>query len=345
MKKWIMILFSLLAIAVLATSCEVEPDDENATVRFSISNDRARTISSDTKSVNIAKYKFTLQRGTTSGTSTDYSTITKSYEKTFEKVDSGTYSINGILPGGYTIYCEALSSDGTVIGKSNTVKTFLKRGSSTFSLTISALSGSQKAVITYKWDKSSFVTAPDFVFSVTNESGGAVTLNSSNYTLSKSDGEAVVTVTMPAGSYLFTASLVDSSANNVSYACLSDVVRFTNSSTQITSTQDFAGFGSVQSKATITSTIYDPLVATMNTTILSDGLDATLTFSNLPSGVTEADIDVDWLIDGVKWFDQKGDKKMSIGGMDSGTYRITAVMSSSVYKGSMGSVSEFVTIK
>ena len=79
MKKWIMLTIFLIAIALLVISCEVEPADENATIRFSIANDRARTISSDTAAIAIAKYRFILQRGTTSGSKENYETVTKSY--------------------------------------------------------------------------------------------------------------------------------------------------------------------------------------------------------------------------------------------------------------------------
>jgi hypothetical protein len=345
MKKWIMLTIFLIAIALLVISCEVEPADENATIRFSIANDRARTISSDTAAIAIAKYRFILKRGTTSGSEENYETVTKSYSFEFDKSDDGTYQINNILPGPYTIYCEALTSSDVVIGASDTIQTSLRRGESSFSLLISALSGSQKAVLTYTWDTATYVEAPAFVFSVTDEKGKAVTLDSSNHKITETTGKAVVTLTLPAGSYLVKASLNDKKATTVSYACLSDVVRFTNSTTDITSEEmSFGVLGTVQSKATITTNVSTPVIATLSVTPSANKFVAGLTFTGLPDGLAAKDINVDWLIDGELWGSNTGDAGYTMTGIPAGTYRITCVMKCSSLAGSMGSVSQVVTI-
>ena len=346
MKKWIMLTLSLLALALLVTSCEIEPADENATVRFSIANDRARTISSDTASIAIAKYKFTLVRGTTSGQTEDYKTETKRYTFEFTKNTDGTYQINNILPGPYTIYCEALTSSGAVIGASNTIETSLRRGQSNFSLVISALSGSQKAILTYTWDTATYVQTPSFTLKVTDESGKDVSLTSSNHTINtETTGKAVVTLTLPAGSYLVRASLNDAEATNVSYACLSDVVRFTNSTTDITTEEmSFGVLGTVQSKATITTNVSTPVIATLTITTSKESFDGSLKFTGLPSGVTAENIEVDWLVDGELWGSQKGNQGYNMVGIPAGTYRVTCVMKCSSLAGSMGSVSQVITV-
>ncbi len=340
-----MLTISLIVIALLVISCEVEPEDENATIRFSIANDRARTISSDTASIAIAKYRFTLVRGTTSGQTEDYKTETKRYTFDFNKSSDGTYQINNILPGPYTIYCEALTSSDVVIGASDTIQTSLRRGESSFSLLISALSGSQKAVLTYTWDTATYVEAPAFVFSVTDEKGKAVTLDSSNHKITETTGKAVVTLTLPAGSYLVRASLNDKNATTVSYACLSDVVRFTNSTTDITSeVMSFGVLGTVQSKATITTNVSTPVIATLSVTPSANKFVASLTFTGLPDGLSAKDINVDWLIDGESWGSNTGDAGYTMNGIPAGTYRITCVMKCSSLAGSMGSVSQVVKI-
>ncbi len=345
MKKWIMLTLSLLFLAVLVTSCEIEPENENATVRFSIANDRARTISSASNAIEIAKYRFSLKRGTSSKNGDDYTTETKSYSFTFDKNAAGTYEIDNILPGAYTIYCEALTSSGVVIGVSNTIQTSLRRGESTFSLQIDALSGQQKAVLTYTWDTTTYVQAPSFTLKVTDESGNDVSLTSSNHTITQTSGKAVVTLTLPAGSYLVRASLNDTVATNVSYACLSDVVRFTNSTTDITPEEmSFGVLGTVQSKATVTTNVSTPVIATLSITTGAMSFTGSLSFTGLPSGVTSADIDVDWLIDGEIWSSQTGEKKYNMVGIPAGTYRITCVMKCSSLRGSMGSVSQVITV-
>ena len=346
MKKWIMLTIFLIAIALLVISCEVEPADENATIRFSIANDRARTISSDTASIAIAKYKFTLKRGSTAKEKDDYDTVTKTYTVTFDKNNDGTYEIKNILPGPYTIYCEALTSSGAVIGVSNTIETSLRRGQSNFSLVINALSGSQKAILTYTWDTTTYVQTPSFILKVTDESGKDVSLTSSNHTINtETTGKAVVTLTLPAGSYLVRASLNDAEATNVSYACLSDVVRFTNSTTDITSEEmSFGVLGTVQSKATITTNVSTPVIATLSVTPSANKFVAGLTFTGLPDGLAAKDINVDWLIDGELWGSNTGNAGYTMTGIPAGTYRITCVMKCSSLAGSMGSVSQVVTI-
>ena len=346
MKKWIMFTIFLLATALLMISCEVESTDENATVRFSIANDRARTISSDTSSINIEKYRFVLKRGSTSKGADNYDTVTKEYSVVIAKNDTGTYQIDNILPGPYTIYCEALTSSDVVIGASNTIQTSLRRGESTFSLVISALSGSQKAVLTYTWDTSTYVQSPAFILNVTDESGNDVSLTSSNHTITKTEGKAVVTLTLPAGSYLVRASLNDTEATNVSYACLADVVRFTNSTTDLTPAEmSFGVLGTVQSKATITTNVSTPIIATLSVSTGAKKFEASLEFSGLPKNLTAADIDVDWLVDGEIWLSSsKGNVKFNATLVPAGTYRITCVMKCSSLAGSMGSISKVITV-
>ncbi len=268
----------LLAVTLLAVACSAEAGDGTATVRFSISNERARTISAGENRTKISKYTFTL-----SGTA--------DYTFDFDRDASGVYLIKGVAPGAYTVKVEALSSDGTKISEA-TAEHFFIRGENSFSITLSSLLGSQALKLTFLWKPSAYRTTPEFTLTLTSENGSAVTVNAGELTLDTAAGKAILQKTLPAGSYIVNAKLHSGNAVYIGYT---EVVRMTNGGAALEAEVDFKSGGAVNNSGIITTNIDVPIEGTI--TASNDALGqivADLTITSKPEGISDSDITITW---------------------------------------------------
>ena len=268
----------LLAVAVLAVACSLEAGDGTATVRFSISNERARTISPGENRTKITKYTFTL-----SGTA--------DYTFEFDRDASGVYLIKGVAPGSYTVKVVASSADGTKISE-GTASHFFVRGENSFSITLSSLLGSQALKLTFLWNPSSYRTTPEFTLTLTNQSGTTVSVDTGELTLDTASGKAILEKTLPAGSYIVNAKLHSGNAVYIGYT---EVVRMTNGGAALEAEVDFKSGGAVNNSGIITTNVDVPIEGTI--TAKNDSLGqivADLTITSKPDGVSDSDITITW---------------------------------------------------
>lgn len=324
MKKRILYLVALsIILASIFVSCSAEGGDGLSYATLSITNDRARTISSGNDSVEITKYCVKL---------TPVS-LEKSYEFEFEKNSSGTYNIDGVIPGEYTVLVEAKTKNDTLVSKGNTSHRFTRGENNTFSVTLNTLYGSQDTTITYTWSTLVYKADASFTLKVTDEKGNTI---STDGCITTSSGKAVFTKNLPAGSYLFVASLYEGIFNVMGYT---EVVRVTNGSAlshTINLTSFEAGAG-INKASIISSDLYVPLTGTLELYNVETYAGATLTMTNLPEGVSKDDVTITWYFeDFVTESAKKGNTKITYI-PKSGTNIITAVMQCSK-TGSMGSV-------
>ncbi len=318
MKKRIFRLTVLFIVSVaLFVSCSEKALPETADIRFSISNDRARTISPGENRIRITKYRFTL-----SGTA-DYSFV-------YDRNSTGIYIISGVIPGIYTVRVEALTADGTVVSEGN-ASHFFERGTNSFSITLSTLLGSQDLKLTFLWNTSSYKTTPEFSLTLIDESGNNVTIASGELTIDTATGRAVLEKSLAAGSYIVTAKLHNGTKVYIGYT---DVVRLTNGGSTLESEIDFKSGGAVENSASIISNIDVPIEGTISASLDDKKrIVAVLTITSMPDGVTEDDITVTWYNEHYKLSDTA--KTAVFYGMP-GLTQITAVMKCSK-TGAMGS--------
>ena len=334
MKKGILrlVVFSLVLAAIL-TSCAVDSKEEGIDVQFSITNDRTRTISSDSEHLSITKYKFTL-----SGAA--------DLTKTFDKNDTGKYVIEGVKAGSYTVKVEGLTAVDAVISEGSETL-YLERAESektmkSFTITLSTLSGKQKANIVYKWNKDSYSTPPTLKLDIYDQNGDAVSLSDGEFVNDASNGKATLTKDFNAGSYIFIAKLANGNTVHLGHT---EVFRFTNSSSMLSTEIDLTSGGSVSSESIIEENIALPIEATIvteweNTSILKVSLNIT----SMPDGITASDIKVKWYNEHITWHSSSpttADKSFSLTPIYSGTSSITAVFWCDL-PGSMGSATTYI---
>ncbi len=309
----------LLAAMTLFVSCQEEALPDTADIRFSISNERARTISSGENRTKISKYRFTLSD-------------TADYTFTFDRNSSGIYLVSGVAPGAYNVKVEALTTDGTLVSEGS-ARHFFVRGNNSFSVTLSSLLGSQAFKLTFLWKPSAYQTTPEFTLTLTDQSGNNVAVASGELTIDTTTGKAVLEKTLEAGSYLINAKLHKGTTVYIGYT---EVVRITNGGDTLTAEVDFKSGGAVNNNATIVSNVDVPIAGTISASINSDGkIVAELTITDLPEGVAEKDITITWYNEHYKL--SSTTKTASFYGMP-GLTQITAVMTCAK-TGAMGSAS------
>lgn len=337
MKKGILRLIALSVIAALIfVSCAVDRVEEGVNVQFSITNDRTRTVSSDSEHILITKYKFTLSGA-------------QDYSETFEKNSSGKYLIEGVKPGNYTVKVDGLTASGSVISTASAT-VFLERGASettkSFSITLSTLTGKQKASVVYKWTPSSYQSAPTLQLEIKNQKGETITVEASELQNDASAGKATLVKEFDAGSYIFIAKLISGSTVYIGHT---EVFRFTNSSSMLSTEIDLTAGGSVTSESIVTEKIAAPITAVINNNRPGGqaAVDFTLTITSKPDGVNDSDIKVVWYNEERCYGGTTpitADKQCSFIPI-TGTSRITAVFWCDDIPGSMGSVSTDITYK
>ncbi len=315
-------------LATLLISCSDGSGDGLAYAVLSITNDRARTISTGNESVEITKYVVKL---------TPIS-LADSYEFTFEKNSTGTYSIDGVIPGEYSVLVEAKTQNDTIVSQGSTTHRFTRGEKKTFSVTLNTLYGNQDTTITYTWDTNIYSADADFQLKITDEKGNVV---STDGCISKSNGKAVFQKNLAAGSYLFVASLYEGIFSVIGYT---EVVRVTNGPA-LSHTIDLSALGAsagINTASIDSSSLYVPLTGTLELYKVGTYAGAKLTLTNLPEGITENDVTITWYVED---FVNDGPKK----GMTTTTFTVgtgvsivTAVMQCEK-TGSMGSVTGFYT--
>ena len=327
MKKRNLFFYAIiLLIASLFVSCSADGGGDGlAYAVLSISNDRARTISSGNDSIEITKYYVKL-------TPVSLST---SYEFTFEKNESGTYKIDGVIPGNYTVLVEARTKDDTTVSQGTASHRFTRGEGKSFSVTLNTLYGSQDTTITYTWNTDIYSASAMLKLVITDEKGNTVNTDGC---ITSSSGKAVFRKTLQAGSYLFKASLYEGDYIVIGYT---DVVRVTSDSA-LSHTISLTSYGATagENTASITSSdLYVPLTGTLELYKVSTYVaGANLTITNLPSGITKDDVMITWYVEDfvVEEDSKKGGTTATFDIMGATTI-VTAVMQCSKL-GSMGSV-------
>ncbi len=327
MKKRNLFLIAItIIIASLFVSCSADGGGDGlAYAVLSITNDRARTISSGNDSVEITKYyvKLTPEK------------LTKTYEMTFDKNESGTYEIEGVIPGDYTVLVEAKTKDDTKVSEGTTTHRFTRGdGRTTFAVTLNTLYGNQDTTITYTWDTNIYSASATLELAIKDEKGNAVT--TTGY-LTNSSGKAVFTKNLAAGSYLFVASLKEGEYTVLGYT---EVVRVTNGSA-LTHTINLTSFGvssEVNTASINSSSLYVPLTGTLRFYDDEGFGGAELTITNLPAGITANDVMITWYVEDyiIAENSKKGGMTAKFDTMGPTTI-VTAVMQCEK-TGSMGSV-------
>lgn len=326
MKKRNLFLIAISIIIVsLFVSCSADGDGDGlAYAVLSITNDRARTISSGNDSLEITKYYVKL-----SPTSLD-----KEYEFTFDKNDSGTYNISGVIPGSYNVEVEARTKNNTVVSKGSTSHRFTRGALKTFSVTLNTLYGSQDTTITYTWNTDVYSADAKLKLIITDEKGNSV---STDNCITSSSGQAVFKKNLPAGSYIFISKLYEGDYIVLGYT---DVVRVTNGSA-LTHTINLTSFGAasgVNTASINSSDLYVPLTGTLDLYAVKTYAGATLTLTNLPDGITADDVMISWYVEDMLVTTDSGKGKTTATFQPMGpTTIVTAVMQCSKI-GSMGSV-------
>ncbi len=318
MKKRIFRLTVLLLVcASLFVSCSEKALPETADIRFSISNDRARTISPGENRTKISKYRFTLSE-------------TEDYTFVFDRNSTGIYLVSGVAPGVYNVLVEAVTADGTVVSEGSE-RHFFVRGANSFSVTLDELKGSQVFKITFLWNTAAYQTTPEFTLTLTNQSGTALSIASGELTVDTTTGKAVLQKTLPAGSYLVNAKLHKGTSVYVGYT---DVVRVTNGGDILETEVDFKSGGAVENGASIVSNVDIPITGTISASINDKKkIVAELTITSMPEGISESDITITWYNEHFKL--SSTTKTAEFYGMP-GLTLITAVMNCSK-TGAMGS--------
>lgn len=279
MKRRIFTITALFVVsALLFVSCTEEAVSDTADIRFSISNDRARTITAGESRTKITKYRFTLSD-------------TGDYTFTFDRNDSGVYLVKGVAPGAYDVKVEALTADDTIVSE-GTARHFFIRGNNSFSITLSSLLGSQSVELTFLWKPSAYNTTPEFTLTLTDQSGNDVSVASGELTVDTTNGKAVLKKTLAAGSYLVNAKLHKGTSVYIGYT---EVVRTTNGGDALKAEVDFKSGGAVNNNATIVSNIDEPITGTISASVNDQGkVVAVLTITSKPEGINDSDISITW---------------------------------------------------
>lgn len=290
MKKIIIKSIALMLLAlVLFTSCE-SGSDELATISFSINTDRARTVSSGAENVKITQYVFTLTTTKKDSSSDKEEAETSTF--TFPKSSDGVYTISGIMPGQYNIKVEGKTSNNTVIAQDSLDYFFVRGVNSTITLSLSSLIGSQVVELTYSWTPSSYKTNPVFTLQVVDQNRNNVTIAADSIT--QGEGTATFRQSLPAGSYIFIARLCKTATSLIIYNGHTEVIRTTNSNTVLSQSFSFNDASTVTNSVSINSSISEPITATLNGTVSGDNAVLSVTYSDLPDGITKDDIYVMW---------------------------------------------------
>lgn len=318
MEKRIFRLALLLILsAIMFVSCSEKALPDTAEIRFSISNDRARTISPGENRTKITKYRFTLSE-------------TESYTFTFDRNETGIYRITGITPGVYQVNVEGITADETVVSKGS-ARHFFERGENSFSVTLNALYGSQNFKLTFLWNTSAYKTTPEFTLTLTDQNGQNVSIATGELTVDTASGKAILSKSLAAGSYLVNAKLHNGAKVYIGYT---EVVRVTNGGEALVAEVDFKTGGAVNNNASIVSNVDIPITGTISATLDSnDKIVAELTITSMPEEINESDITITWYNEHYKL--SSSTKECKFYGMP-GLTQITAVMTCAKI-GAMGS--------
>ncbi len=341
-KSSISLALLVIAAIILFPSCLVNAEEEDATLRISITNERSRTIAPEESDLKIAKYKFTLTASSIRN-GTDES-ITESFEK--ERNDSGQYTLSGLKPGVYSITVEAYTNGGSKVSSATVGSQTITRGANTISVTLTTLSGSQNVTITYTWDKSTYGNTT-FALTITDENGQAVNVGESEINTATA-GKAVVTKNLSAGSYIFSAALKSKGSYIYSMIGHTEVIRVGSSGT-LTKTvafTDTAQSNTITVSENIGITPMSGSIAIPSSS--SGGVTATFTVneSSLPKGITKKGLKIIWYNEDFKLGESTtgddGTTQLKFYPYE-GTTRVTAVIKCDGRPGAMGAVSASCT--
>lgn len=282
-----LVLLALTVLLVLA-SCSTE-GDKLLTVRFSIVNDRARTISSGNATMAITKYTFTLSPTGRSG---------NDIVQTFEKKDSGTYDIPDITPGSYKVKVQGKTDDDEVIAEASK-DYFIERNtvgtdSVMVELVLTELTGKQNVNIVYKWDVTSYNASMTLKLTVRKQEASESTTPA--LSINSTQGTATYTAELDAGSYIFIAELINSSTNKTVLGH-TDVIRVTNSTSTLSQTISIDGADITTLKSSVIEKVSSPIEGTITITKNTEGqrsYTVSLQITKKPDGVEDKDIKVNW---------------------------------------------------
>lgn len=327
-RSLIVIALTIMILTITLSSCTDENISETATIRFSINSDRARTITPDEKDYIIKKYAFTM-------TSTSSSIPTK--QEVYNINDEGVYEVKGLIPGEYSVLVEGKSESNITLSESTSTH-FFYRGQNSYNIELTTLKGTGNISFNIVWDPNTCNKTPGLTVKITDEDGENVTVTGLDKT-KLNEGKATLTMnSLPSGSYLIVISLDNPDNTNLHYVGYTDVFRISNSSTlsatiNITEGVTITHSVNIQNKTAIPMTgeiISEPKSGTSQVSFTIQNI------KNIPNGLTEDDIHVDWYSEELKLnFDNK--KRITVVPR-SGNSRITAVLTTAV-PGSMGAVS------
>ena len=332
MRKPFLILLCLMAAASFFISCSNESKMEVTDVRFYINEERSRTLGADWDKANATKYQFTL---------TNKNNATFTYNKTFDRNESGTYKMPGIVSGSYTVVVNALNKSGQTVA-TYTKDENISKTSSTFTVAITTLHGKGNLNVTFKWSASSITDHtgaqinPEVTVVLKNQSGETV----SGVSVDKSKiSQGQVTLSapnLPSGSYFLNLSV---NKNGVYYYGYTEVVRVSNE--DVTATVDFAnlGSGNISTSFGITDTTSAPITATLDVTEVGGVTTVGINYTHIPVGKTENDVNLKFYVDDYEMTTIKNaDGKYPLSGFF-GKGRITVIFDIPSLVGSMGSAS------
>lgn len=325
------VLLITLVFTMLLASCSFS-DDALMTLRFSIVNERARTISSETTDIEIAKYTFTLS---------PKNRTTEAVTETFDKKASGTYDMKNITPGSYSLKVEGKTQDGSVISEASQ-DIFLERenksGSKIIEVELTALSGRQSVNIVYTWDVKSYSNNMTVKLNIKKQ--GAAAGEDVELEIDQAAGTATYTGDLNAGSYIFKATLQKGSTVYVGHI---EVIRVTNSSSTLSETIAIDQKAVMALSTNVTEKIASPIEGTVTVTknTNADNFTLSLKITKKPNGVADKDITVAWYNEDILIDTVSAVASMSQVSLLSGCTRVTAVMWCPDIPGSMGAASDF----
>lgn len=325
------VLLLTLIFTMLLASCSFS-GDSLMTLRFSIVNDRARTISSGTADIEIAKYTFTL---------TPKNRTTEAITETFDKKASGTYDMKNITPGSYSLKVEGKTQDGSVISEASQ-DVFLERedqknSSKIIEVELTALSGKQSVNIVYTWDVNSYSNNMTVKLNIKKQ--GAAAGNDVDLELNQAAGTATYTGELNAGSYIFTATLQKGSTVYVGHV---EVIRVTNSSSTLSQTIAIDQKAVMALSTNVTEKIASPIEGTITITKnTTDNFKLSVKITKKPDGVEDKDISVIWYNEDVTLATTNAATPVEKTDLLPGCTRVTAVMWCPDIPGSMGAASDF----
>ena len=334
MKKTFTLLLCLLALTALFVSCTGGSAETLAHVRLSVDTERSRTLGGSEIS-SVTQYRFTLTK--TDDTSISYSTV-------MAKESDGVYDIEGIMPGNYNIFAEALNKDNKVLSTCNLENKYFYKGNNSFTVTFSTLYGNGGLSIALVWNPKAFAsdnkTVNPAITATLKAENGDTNINVDVSSDKLNEGKATLTKSdLRAGSYFLTVSF---KVGNTEIFSSVDAVRIVDGNTT-TGTIDYSKSGHLTQVITIEDNTITPIVGTItaNRTYQpgehgQGGVTFTLTLSNLPSGTSESDVKVKWYGDGFH-MSNLDDKKVVTFSPFFGYARYTAVMYVEGKNGSLGS--------